>query len=124
MIKIKKQLKTLLPTLKERKRYLVFEIASKEKINDYKAVSSQILAKTQEFLGILGMAKAGIQLIPKYNSGLQRGIIRVNHKHVDELRAALAFIDQINGKTATIKSIGVSGILDKAEQKYLTSKGR
>ena len=119
VINIKKGLKTLLPTLKEKKRYLVFEIVSKSPIKDYKDVSEQILAKSQEFLGILGMAKAGIQVMPKYNSNTQRGLIKVNHKHVDELKAALTFIDKLDNKEVIVNSIGVSGILKKAEAKYL-----
>jgi len=116
---IKKSLKTLLPTLKQRKRYLVFEIVSKTPIKGSKGVSEQILAKSQEFLGILGMAKAGIQILPKYNTALQRGMIKVNHKHVDELKAALTFIGKLDNKEVIVKSVGVSGIVKKAEAKYL-----
>ena len=119
MIHIKKSLKTLLPTLKEKKRYLVFEIVSKTPIKDYKDVSEQIMVKSQEFLGVLGMAKAGMQILPKYNTSMQRGMVKVNHKHVDELKAALTFIDKLNNKEVIIKSVGVSGILKKAEARYL-----
>ena len=114
--KIKKQLKSLLPTLKQRKRYLAFEIISKQPITDYKSVSTEILAKTQEFLGILGMARAGIQII-KYKN--HRGLIKVNHKHVDELKASLTFIEKIKNQKVIVRSIGVSGIIKKAEKKYL-----
>lgn len=106
-----------MPTLKQRQRYLAFEIISKQPIIDYKSVSTEILAKTQEFLGILGMARAGIQII-KYKN--QRGLIKVNHKHVDELKAALTFIEKIKNQKVIVKSIGVSGIIKKAEKKYLS----
>ena len=86
-------------------------------------IKQEILAKSQEFLGVLGMSKAGAQIL-KYNNGSQRGIIRVNHNHVDELRSALAFINQIDNKNAIIKSVGVSGILKKAEEKYLIKGGK
>jgi len=118
VINIKKSIKTVLPTLKERKRYLAFEIVSKSAINDSKQVSENILTKSHEFLGVLGMSKAGIQTL-KYNKANQRGLIKVNNKHVDELKAALNFVKDINGKDVIIKSIGVSGILKKAQERYL-----
>lgn len=119
MIKIKKSLKPILPTLKSKKRYLIFEIISKHEIGDYKSVSRQILAKIQEFLGILGISRAGVQILPKYNKEKKRGMIKVNHKHVDELKAALAFVDKLNNKPVIIKTVGVSGIIKKAETRYM-----
>ena len=50
---------------------------------------------------------------------MQKGIIKVNHKHVDELKSALTLIEKINNKKVIVKSLGVSGILNKAEQRYL-----
>ena len=120
MIYIQKKIKPLLPTLKEKKRYLAFEVLSKDKMTDFKLVSDQIMLKSLEFLGQLGVAKAGIQILPDcWNSQLQRGIIRVGNKNVDELKSALCFVEKINNKEAVIKSVGVSGILDKAKERYL-----
>jgi len=71
-------------------------------------------------VGQLGVAKAGIQVIPNcWNTEKQRGIIRINHKHVDEIKSALTFIKKINNKEVIVKSIGVSGIINKAKQRYL-----
>jgi len=110
----------LLPTLKEKKRYLAFEIISKNKINDFRAVSEQINAKTLELIGQLGAAKAGLIVLQDcWNPESQRGIIRVGHKQVDEIRAALTLITKIDGKEVIVKSVGSSGILKKAKEKYL-----
>ena len=119
MVQIKKGLKVILPTLKEKKRYVVFEIISKKPMTDYKTISAQIMSKSQEFLGVLGMAKAGIQLIPKFNKKSQRGLLRVNHNYVDEVKSALAFVEDIQQIPVTIHTVGVSGILKKAEDNYL-----
>ena len=109
-----------MPTLKEKKRYLAFEIISEQKIKDFREVSDQIMSKSLELVGNLGVAQAGIQILKeKWNPALQRGLIRVNHKHVDKLKAALTFIEKINNKEVIVKSIGVSGMLNKAEEKYL-----
>jgi RNase P/RNase MRP subunit POP5 len=99
---------------------LVFEIISKSRINDFNAVSEQITAKSLEMIGQLGVARAGIQpLADCWNARLQRGIIKVGHRYTDELKASLAFIQKVNNEGVIFKSIGMSGILDKAKQKYL-----
>ena len=117
---IKTKLKPVLPSLREKKRYLVFEIISKEKISDSNAVSSAISHYSLQFLGQLGTAKAGIIMLNnKWDPDLQRGIIKVSHKHVDAVKAALMLADKIEGKEVIIRSIGVSGILNKAERNYL-----
>ncbi|MBW2977297.1 ribonuclease P protein component 2 [Candidatus Woesearchaeota archaeon] len=118
---MKKKIKTLLPTLKEKKRYLAFEIISEQAVNDFKAVSDQIMSKSLEFLGQLGVAKAGIQILPDcWSTKLQRGVIRVGYKNVDELKSALTFVQKINNKEVILKSVGVSGILNKAKERYLS----
>ncbi len=112
------KLKPLLPSLKERKRYLVFEIVSKSPISSAKAVSEAIMDVSTRFLGELGMAKAGIMVLNnKYKDN--KGMIRVAHKYVDHLKTAIALVKKINNQDVIIKSKGVSGILKKAENRYL-----
>jgi len=113
------KIKPLLPSLREKKRYLAFEIISKSKIKDFSAVSGAIWANSLSFMGELGAAKAGIWLLPdKYNEKTQRGIIKVGNKYVNELKAALALIDKIDGSEAIVRSLTVSGMLNKAS-KYI-----
>jgi RNase P/RNase MRP subunit POP5 len=103
-----------LPTLKEKKRYIVFEIVSKTKFKDSKAIEEQIIDSSLKLIGQLGVAKAGIQPI-SFNEESQRGIIRVGHKYTDELKTSLTFIKQINNKDVIVNSISTSGILNKAK---------
>ena len=71
---------------------------------------------------IFRLSSAGIRVLKdKWNDSLQIGIIRVNHKALDQVRASLALIEQIDQKPVVVRSIGVSGILKKAEKKYLAS---
>jgi len=116
-----RELKPILPSLREKKRYLAFEVISKKAINDFAQVSNAIMHASFQFLGQLGAAKAGIITLPnKWNTELQRGIIKVSHRHVDALRAALIFADKIDNNDAIFRSVGVSGILNKAEKRYLS----
>ena len=124
MVKIKTKLKPILPSLREKKRYLVFEIISRKKINDFNAVSSAIHHYSLQFLGQIGAARAGIIVLNnKWDGTHQRGIIKVGHRHVDELKAALALADKIDDMEVIFRSLGVSGILRKAENNYLKAGG-
>ena len=114
---VKTKLKHILPSLREKKRYLAFEIISKDK-TDFNTASGAIQHGILQFMGQLGAAKAGIIVLSnKWNQETQRGIIKVNNKHVDSLKASLAMIEKEN---SIFRSLGVSGILKKAEQNYLT----
>ncbi len=116
------KIKAILPSLKEKKRYLVFEISSKTKIKNFKALSGLIWQNSQNFLGDLGLAEAGMWILPdKWSEKAQRGMIRVNNKHVNKLKTSLALVDSFQGEEVVIRSLGVSGILKKAEAKYLSS---
>jgi RNase P/RNase MRP subunit POP5 len=119
---IKKRLKSLLPTLKERNRYLAFEVISDAKIRDFRAVSRQMLASFSRFYGETGLAKANpVMLSDKWNEAKQTGIIKVSHNHIHELKSSLLFINRISHNDAIIRSIGTSGILKKAQSRYLAS---
>ena len=116
----KAKIKPLLPSLREKKRYLAYEVISRGRFNDALHVNKAIVEAAKEFLGNLGMARAGIITMgDQWNTDTQRGIIRVNNKHVDDLKASLVFAGNIEGKEAIVRSIGASGILKKAKQKYL-----
>jgi len=116
----KAKIKPLLPSLRERKRYLAYEVISKDRFNDAVHVNKAILDAAKEFLGNSGMAKAGILPISdKWNPSSQRGIMRVSNKHVDELMISLVFVKNIDDKDVIVRSVGVSGILKKAQQRYL-----
>jgi ribonuclease P/MRP protein subunit POP5 len=116
----KTRLKPVLPSLREKKRYLVFEVISKEKISDISLVSSAVSECSLQFMGQLGAAKAGVMMLNnKWDAQLQRGIIKVSHKHVDSLKSALFFAEKISNTEVIFRSLGVSGILKKAEDRYL-----
>ena len=116
---IKSKLKQILPSLREKKRYLVFEVISEQKIVESELVSNAVLHHFSEFVGNLGCAKSGLIILNnKWNPELQKGVIKINNKHVDALKASLTFIDKIDNKQVIFRSIGLSGILNKAERKF------
>ena len=115
-----KGLKPLLPTLKEKKRYLAFEIISKSKIKAFSEISKAIWTSTLSYAGTKGAARMGIWVFPeKYNQAKQKGLIRTGHRNMDELKASLTLIKEIEEQPVIVRSIGASGILAKAEKKYM-----
>jgi ribonuclease P/MRP protein subunit POP5 len=104
----------LLPTLKEKKRYVVFEIISEKKfsLSEVKQFADE---RIYSFLGELGVARAlPVFIEEKFNAEKQKFVIKVGHKYVDELKAALALGKSIKNTPVIIKSVTVSGILKKA----------
>ena len=115
----KGKLKPLMPTLREKKRYLVYEVISKSRHNDAVHVNKAILDASKEFLGSLGMAKAGIlPLDDQWSQNTQRGIVRVSNKHADNVKASFIFVKSIGNHEAIVRSVGASGVLKRAKEKY------
>ena len=84
----------LLPSLKEKKRYMAYEVISKEKLN-FNQVKKEIDESLFKYIGLLGTSKAGMQILKeKYNDN--RGLIRINHKFTDHLKASFTLISKIN----------------------------
>ncbi len=114
------KMKAFMPSLREKKRYLAFEIISKSKVTDITKITKTIFSHTGKYLGELGMAKAGLQVLQdKFDNKKQRGLIRVNHLSLDPLRTALAYIQSIDGVPVIVRSVGASGILKKAYTNYI-----
>jgi len=114
------RIKPLMPSLREKKRYIAYEVISNTKFNGPKEPGKAILDAGKDFLGSFGMAKLGMMPIEEqWNPDTQRGMIRVNHNHSQEARASMMLVQNINGHEALIKSIGASGMIKKTHDKYL-----
>jgi ribonuclease P/MRP protein subunit POP5 len=111
--RITMKLKPLLPSLREKKRYIAFEVESKQEIG-FEETRKQIKHTMQTLIGDLGMAKMGLLFLKDWKNS--KGIMRVNTKYVDEAKASLALVTSINQKTTKIKSIKISGVLNKIRQ--------
>ncbi len=110
-------MKVISPTLKERKRYILFKILSDKKI-DKETIAKQCTDACLKFLGEFGCAEAGVQMLPEtWNKQTQTGIIKTGHKWVDETKTALTLITEISGQKVTVSTIKTSGAIDKLKSK-------
>ncbi len=102
-------------SLKQKKRYVVFEIIADKKFS-FAEVKEAVDSALLLFLGQLGLARvAPILLKEKFNSEKQRFIIKVNHKYTDELKSALTLCKKIKNTAVLMKSITTSGTLKKID---------
>ena len=105
-------MKSLPSTARERKRYILVKIDSPEA--EKTLVGRLVIQAGMQFLGELGMARAGLQVVedtwePKNNTV----IVRVGHKYVDDAKAAFALVKEFEGKRVQIHSLKVSGEINK-----------
>ena len=106
------------PSLKDKKRYLVFEIIS-EKTHSFEEVKTAVFGAVASFLGTSGIAKSKLKVLAdKWNSQKQRGILSADRKSIEHVKAALCLSDNVGESSAIIRSIGVSGIIKKAVKNY------
>jgi ribonuclease P/MRP protein subunit POP5 len=99
----------LLPTLKDRKRYMAFEVLADASLS-WESIRKAITLASKNYIGLDGMANAGLQFVK--NNGM-KGIVRMNHDYLNTIRASLLFIREIDNQKVIVKSIRSSGILNK-----------
>jgi len=102
-------MKVILPSLKERNRYIVYEIREKK---PFSKVKLEIKNSILKFLGEFESAKANVLILDDFKNN--KGIIKVNAKYVDKIKVALMLI-----KDPVIEAVGVSGTIKKARLKFI-----
>ena len=101
----------LQPSLKQKKRYVLFEIKSKDKFGASE-VKKEVDAALLLFIGQLGLSKASpLFLKERYKDN--QFMVKINHKHVDECISAIMLIKTIKNKPVLIRSVITSGTLKK-----------
>ncbi len=110
------------PTLRERRRYLAFELISEREI-DKRELLKEIRDSVYSLYGDTGASESKMWLIEygkkeDADGGTDRcrsvGILRCAHNKVEEVRAALACIHSASGVRLGIRVIGISGTIKGA----------
>ena len=108
------------PSLRGRRRYIVFEVISERGI-DKKALLKEIWDSIYSLYGDVGASESKLWLIgygydkrKDRDIGRDRGILRCAHDKVEEVRAALACIHSVNEAKVGIRVIGISGTIKGA----------
>lgn len=103
---------TLLPSLRQRKRYVAYAV---ESTAEFSAADFQqaVQAALLSFLGHWGTARAAPRLVKEVSGG-NHFVLKVQATEVDRVKAALLFIKKIKNIPVLLQSLTVSGALKKA----------
>ncbi len=107
-------MKPLLPSLRESKRYVVYEVLADNPVSREDAEAA-ITESARTLMGTLQYATAGFEPLKWKN---QKGIIRVNRQYVNHTKSAMALTTTIKRKKVIVRSVGVSGMINKAEKYF------
>ncbi|MBI5391934.1 hypothetical protein HZB00_02940 [Candidatus Woesearchaeota archaeon] len=108
--------KPVMPSLKEKRRYVVFEARSDHSLS-ISIMQNIIIDSYKELFGLFGLAAAGLQFLSDWKNNT--GIIRVQTSHVDDLKSAFVHAQTFNTSPLFIHTIRVAGLLNRARHAYL-----
>ncbi|MDK2790916.1 MAG: ribonuclease protein subunit [Methanothermococcus sp.] len=108
-------LKTLPPTLREKKRYIGFEIIYQNELSSNEVVGI-VRNAIINYYGAWGCSKANPWLIDYTHP---KGILRVSRDEVDYVKASLILLSEYRHLPINIRILGVSGSIKKVRAKFL-----
>lgn len=104
-------MKILPPSLREKYRYIKFQMISEEPIA-YSDLEHAIWNVALEFYGEHGLSKMSMWLVKNlYDEERQIGVIRSNHRSVAAIIASLGLISRLGDSRVIFKILKVSGTL-------------
>ncbi|MBN1761727.1 MAG: ribonuclease P [Methanomicrobia archaeon] len=114
----------LLPSLRERKRYLRFELMGEREI-DKRELMKEIWDSIYSLYGDVGASESKLWLIEYHRvedrkeeeSNLSVGVLRCAHNKVEAVRASLACIHTVNDARVGIRVIRTSGSIKGASRR-------
>jgi ribonuclease P/MRP protein subunit POP5 len=105
------RLKILLPSLRERKRYILFKTISEEPIN-YDLFKNLLNSTILKFYGELTFGRFSFKFLDeRWNEKEQIGIIKCNHKFVPNIIVALGLLQRIGESRINVKILKISGTI-------------
>jgi len=100
----------------ERNRYIVFKIYSNSDVSK-EDLAKDIWRTLLAMYGEYGASKTNFWLI-EYDKNTKKGIIRCTHTTVNMMRTVLAFTTKIAETPVIIKTLGISGTIKAAKEKF------
>jgi ribonuclease P/MRP protein subunit POP5 len=104
-----------IPTLRDKKRYIAFEAASERTITR-QALIYEILSSAATLFGDAGCSEINPRLM---SFDGRYGIVRCAREKTQQVRAALACINNAKGIRVSILVLGISGTIKGATEKFI-----
>lgn len=110
------KLKPLMPTLRQKKRFIKVRIESNVKYN-FKELSENLIEEIIFYFGAVDFGKSGIWILrDKFDYDKQEIVLKVGVKMKDKLVGVLALIKKINTSNVKLSIIRVSGTFKGLEK--------
>jgi ribonuclease P/MRP protein subunit POP5 len=112
------RLNILPPTLREKERYLIFELMSKEE-HELADIVNAIWSTSLQLFGEVGTSSFNLWIPSNlYDKKRKKGIIKCNHTSVEEVRMILASITEVRTDKVAFSVLGVTGTIKSAKSKF------
>jgi ribonuclease P/MRP protein subunit POP5 len=108
-------LRSRLPVLRLRRRYIAFEVDSEEFVQPAK-LKAEMNHAQQSLLGDLGASENRLRLI---SFDGRYGLLRCSYTRVEESRMVLATMHSVDGVRIALRVRGISGTIKAATEKYI-----
>lgn len=106
-----KKLKIVMPTLREKERYISFQVLSEEPVF-YSDLESAIWNTLLDFYGEEGLSKMSMWLVKNlWDERNQSGVIRCNNRSVEKVLAGLGLVTRLGDSRIIFKILKVSGTI-------------
>jgi ribonuclease P/MRP protein subunit POP5 len=130
MISMNQKLKILPPTMRDKKRYIAFEVIFKGNM-EREDIIGMILDASLYLHGAYGTGKFDIWVVKLWNCSNQgsadnfknekkiKGILRCRRGEVDSVRAVLPTITKFRGNDVVFHTLGISGTIKSATKNFI-----
>ncbi|MEM5802212.1 MAG: Rpp14/Pop5 family protein [Candidatus Aenigmatarchaeota archaeon] len=106
-----KKLRVLPPTLRERERYIKFQIISEEKI-EYTDLEEAIWNIFLDFFGENEVGRFNLKIVKNlWNDNSQIGVMKCNHISLPKVLAGLGLISRLGDNRIIFKILKISGTI-------------
>jgi ribonuclease P/MRP protein subunit POP5 len=124
------KLKILPPTIRDKKRYIAFELIFHGEIGR-EDVISMVLDASLYLFGANGAGKFDLWIVKLWpcrtgedntenvNEHKMKGILRCRREEVDSVRAVLPTITKFRGKNVVFHTLGISGTIKSATKNFI-----
>jgi len=100
---------------REKRRYLALEVVCGQPV-DERAVLDSVQASVSRLFGEYGASKANIKLIKQVPEKRQV-VVRCSHIMLEQVRAAITSIMELDGEAVAVHVVAVSGTLKALSKK-------
>lgn len=117
------KLKILPPHLRNKKRYLAFEVRSESFLNR-EDVISMVWNAVGEMYGACGASRFDLWVVKVWHckrpgQNVIKGILRCNRDEIDSLQSVIPIINRFKGKRIVFHTLGASGTIKSAVENFI-----